>query len=110
MTQWQPTFDGLTLAEAAPGGLQAAAVATLESLDSLGLLQPRHALTCQLIVQLSGALDRDMLRGRITVAASNAQRLLLDAIDALPTPAASVDSSWEEFQAALSEINERQTQ
>lgn len=109
MTEWQPTFDGLTLPgdQAQAGGLEAAAIATLAALDEQGLLEPRHALLCQMVVRLAGALDRDMAAGKITVAASNAQRLLLDAFESLPTTSVADDEAWGQFVEQLQALDQR---
>jgi hypothetical protein len=99
---WQPAFDGLTLRGTGdPGVLEHAALATIEALDLEGMLTQRHALTVQLILELSRSLGQDMARGRITVAMSQATRQLLDAIATLPVPAAAPSDAWTQLEDAL---------
>ncbi len=103
---WQPSLDGLTVPEPAAGGtLHAAAVASLAALDEAGVLAGQHALTAQLILNLSAAIDRALASGRLQVATSQSVRQLLDAIASLP--AVDVDATSAEddvmarFEAAL---------
>ena len=111
MTSWQPSLPGLTLGSSGttPSELETAARATIQALDEGGLLEPRHALTVQLILGLSRSLGRDMAMGKITVAMSQATRQLLDAIATLPVPTgAPADDAWDALASALANADAEQ--
>lgn len=104
---WQPELEGLTPPRASAGALSKAARATVQALEDDQLLEPRHTLTVQLVLNLADALDRDMSRGKISVAMSQATRQLLDAIEALPSPDAAQSDEWDELARAFAEADVR---
>ena len=93
---WQPTFDGLTLPTGTTTPLEVAAQATLAALDADGLLEPRHALTSQLVLDLSSSIGAGVRTGK-TAAVALAARQLLDALASLPAPMAADDPSLAEL-------------
>lgn len=103
--QWQPTFEGLTLPAGQITPLEAAARATLAALDDDGLLEPRHALTAQLILDLSASIGAGVRTGK-TAAVALAAKQLLDAIASLPEPAEQTDGAFDELLRRLSEADE----
>ena len=107
MTEWTPTLPGLDLSHSGGPGSTAmhdAAVATLQALDTEGLLEARHALTCQAVLQLSRSLDAGLNTGRVSVATSTLVKHLLEAYSMLPEPAEStVDAALEEMLAKFAQ-------
>lgn len=95
LTGWQPSFDGMALAEldAGSSGIERAALETMRALDGAGLLTQRHALSCQLILELARAVGRGLAYGKVTVATATLARQLLEAIDTLPVPPADDDAA-----------------
>jgi hypothetical protein len=92
--EWQPSFEGLDLDPPSIGlggsssAIEKSAVTTIKALDSAGLLTDRHAVTCQLIIELSRAVGRGLAYGKVSVATATLAKQLLDAIDSLPVPGA----------------------
>lgn len=91
-TDYQPSFEGLELGAPTVGlggsssAIEKSAITTIRSLDTLGLLTDRHAVTCQLIIELSRAVGRGLAYGKVSVATATLAKQLLDAIDSLPVP------------------------
>ena len=100
-TAWQPSLAGLTLPAAGRSHLTDAARSTLAALDAAGALSDEHALTVQLILDLSAALDAGLGSGRLSVATSQAVRQLLDAMATLPAAPDAASAEVARFEAAL---------
>ena len=103
---WQPGLPGLTPDLAPAGRLTKAARATLDSLTEQGLLEDRHALHVQAILQLAEQLDRET-RGKLTVAVGTGWRTLLDMIEQLPQPTAAHSDAWDDMARAFAEADAR---
>ena len=105
MDTWQPTLPGLTPPTPETGALTDAAIATVAALESDGLLEPRHALTVQLVLGLAQNIDRAMSAGKVTVALAQSTKQLLDALAALPAPDTTPDDAWDEMARAFAEAD-----
>lgn len=81
----QAVLPGLEEAPRSASALELGARRTLRALDELGLLDDRHALLCQLVVDLAQAVDSGRRAHRASAAAMAAAQLLA-AIDRLPEP------------------------
>src|SRR5690606_21728989 len=103
MTEWHPQLPGIKLPEYGQGHIGASARATLARLEAQGLLQPEHALTAQLVLGLSTAIDRGLGYGRVTVATTTLVKELRELIGTLPAPAEvpGGGDGWDELQAWL---------
>lgn len=102
MTTWQPTLDGLTLPTMTPSGMDGAAMTTLRRLDDLGLLDDRHTLTCQLILELAhviGAGSRNARASAVAMAAKELREALATLPQPVDTPAGGTD--WDAFAQSL---------
>lgn len=58
------------------GPMVVSARATLEELEALHRLEPRHAVLRQLVLSLAGAIDRGVQSGRASAVAMAAKQLL----------------------------------
>lgn len=94
-------LPGLELPTGSQGHITTAAKATLAALQRDQLLEPRHALTCQVVLALSQAVDRGLAAHRVTVATSTLTKQLLEAIATLPEPAETGSDQWMAFQERL---------
>jgi|GEM_PF-6102243 len=83
---WIPTLPGITLPQLGQSGIEASARATLAALDQSGLLEPRHALTCQVVLELARSVGTGLQAGKVTVATATLSKHLLEAIEKLPQP------------------------
>lgn len=102
----QPTLDGIDLGdERTRGHMRVAVVATIESLQSAGLLEPRHAGMVQLALELADAVERAGQSSKpYSVALVAAQ--LRDTLLALPAPAGGDINA--KFERALEKYLEEQ--
>lgn len=101
---WQPTLPGLSLPSSGVTDLERAALASMEALDADGVLEPRHALTVQLVLELSRVIGAGVRTGK-TAAVAMAAKQLLEAIESLPTPAPDPGDKdpWAELERRLAE-------
>lgn len=104
MDTWQPTFDGLTLVSHGMTPMEEAARASLADLDKAKLLHGRHALTCQLILELARVIGAGVVSGK-TAAVALAAKQLLEAIDSLPKVDESVDDGFDELMRKLADAS-----
>lgn len=102
MDTWQPTFEGMTIEEHGITPMETSARASLAALDAAGLLSARHALTCQLILELARVIGAGVRTGK-TAAVAMAAKQLLEAIDSLPKPD---ETPVDGFDAFLKQIAE----
>lgn len=103
MSDDQLPLPGLDEPTRTASAIELAARRTIKALDELGLLDERHALTCQLIVDLAQSVD-DGRRARRASAAAMAAAQLLAAIDRLPEP--TDDPTEDPFEQLLREVAE----
>lgn len=104
---WQPSFEGMDLERLAGGAgsaIETSAIRTIRALDELQLLDARHALTCQLIVELARAVGRGLTYGKVSVATATLAKQLLDAIDSLPKPPERDDSDSARFDELVRQL------
>lgn len=100
---WQPSLLGVTApASSEPGPLLKAAQATIAALEQDGLLEGRHALRVQAVLQLAETLSREG-RGKLTVAVGQGWRTLLDMMESLPEPTAAASDAWDDLARAFAE-------
>lgn len=104
-TRFVLELPGLELPDAPVGHIHASAVATLEALGRDGLLEDRHALTCQVVLGLAGAVDRGLAAARVTVATATLSKQLLEAIELLPSPEAAPSPEFDAFTAKLRAVS-----
>lgn len=89
--------------------LEQAARRTLAALQGDGLLTERHALTCQLILDLAQAIDAGRRSGRASAVAMAAAQLR-EAFLSLPEPEEGPESDgWEALARELHDAARRQT-
>lgn len=105
--EFAPTIPGLVLPEPGTSAIEASAIATIQRLDQDGLLEPRHALTCQLILELARAVGNGLTWGKVSVATATLARQLMDAIALLPVPAEQTDDAWTQLEVQLAEAAAR---
>lgn len=97
----QPPLPGLATPPVRESDLEAAARRTIRALDQAQLLEERDALTCQLVLDLAGAVATGRTSKRASAAAMAAAQLLA-AMDRLPKPSdGGVDS---EIQRLVEEL------
>lgn len=86
------------------GALLAAATATIEALQGEGVLTARHAITCQVVLQLAEAVDRGLAAARVSVATATLSKQLIESIESLPEPLATpAGDAWDELQRQIEE-------
>lgn len=85
------------------GAIEAAAARTIKALAEHGGLDATHALKVELILQGSRALDRELRREKVTVAAIGLFTRVTEIAEKLPTVQAVVADQWEQITAALAE-------
>lgn len=97
-----PMLPGLEPPAERESALELAARRTLAELERLGLLEERHAVLCQLVLELSAAVAAGRKGGRASAAAMAAAQLLA-AVDQLPTPVerGDGDDAWTQLAADL---------
>lgn len=106
MDQDRLDLPGLQTVPDGDGPITAAASSTLDALRCAGLLEPRHALTCQVVMSLAGAVDRGLVAHKVSVATATLSKHLLEAIATLPQPQAAGGDVWDEFQRKLAEAQQ----
>lgn len=97
-----PMLPGLEPPPRSASPLELAAHRTIQALQDEGLLEPRHALTCQLILDLSQAVDAGKRAGRASAVAMAAAQLR-EAFLSLPEPATGGEEgdAWEALAREL---------
>lgn len=80
-----PGLDEVTPAAGGPTALEASARRSLAALERQGLLDERHALTMQLVLDLARAVGRAAAKGQAAAAALAAAQLR-EAFGLLPQP------------------------
>lgn len=81
-----PTIPGLEPPRPGVGALERATRETLQSLREAQLLEPRHAMTCQLMIELARSVEQGRKAGRASAVAMAAAQLR-EAFLSLPEPA-----------------------
>lgn len=104
-TEFVLELPGLELPKSPVGHIHASAVATLQALGADGLLEDRHALTCQVVLGLAGAVDRGLAAARVSVATATLSKQLLEAIETLPVPEAAPSPEFDAFTAKLRAVS-----
>lgn len=91
----QLELPGLEEPPAAAGALELAVRKTIRALDDLNLLEPRHALTCQLMIELAQAVAAGRAARRASAVALAAAQLR-EAFLSLPEPETEggTDDAW----------------
>lgn len=86
-----------------PGGgpIEAAAATTVKALRDTGTLDASHSLKVELIMQGAKALDSELRRGKITVAATTLFSKVVDISDGLPTVQQAVNDTFADIVTAL---------
>lgn len=87
--------DPAETAQAGAGAIEQAAALTIDALREHGGLDATHALKVQLIVQGARALDRELRRPKVSVAAIALFSRVTDIADGLPTVQKAVNEQWE---------------
>ena len=68
-------------------GANTVAITNLEAeLEAAGMLKGKYTALMTTLKQTARAVDRELARGKVSVAISNLTRMLLDGIDSLPEP------------------------
>lgn len=95
-------MPGIVIPTMGDSHIEKSAQATLAALDQAGVLQPRHALTCQLVLELARAVGTGLTFGKVTIATATLAKQLMEAIDTLPTEALDQDGDdWDQLAADL---------
>lgn len=97
------TLPGIELPKPDSTPIENAARQTIEELHSVGLLEPRHALSVQLVLDLARSVGHGLVAARVSVATATLARQLLDAIETLPTPPPPVSDAWAVLEDQLAE-------
>lgn len=87
------------------GSNEAAMTALSADLEAAGMLEGKYKVMMTTLQQTARAVDRELSRGKVSVAVSNLTRMLLDGLDALPEP---VMNTGDEYDA-LSDIIQTMT-
>lgn len=101
--EWAPQLPGLAIPGWGRSHIERAAQATLANLEAQGLLEPRHALACQVVLELARAVGNGLAAPKVTVATATLSKHLLEAMEALPQPEAPVSDAWADFERQLAE-------
>lgn len=104
-TDWQPTFDGLSLPKEKPSSLEIAAKTSLAALDAAGLLSNREAVIVQLVLDLAKVTGRAAAAGQAAAAALAAKQLM-EALERLPSAPAEAADPFEDLMTRLSEVSQ----
>lgn len=83
------------------GAIERAADETIEALEMAGALDQTHALKVQLIRSIARALDREMGREKITVAATSLVSKMIDTANELPSVAQAVHEAFDRMADKL---------
>lgn len=86
---------------AGDGAIELAAATTITALRSTGTLDASHSLKVELIMQGARALDREMVKDKITVAATTLFSRVVDIADGLPTVQEAMDSAFQQLVDAM---------
>lgn len=97
MAEVQGELFPLPAEDAVDGAIQAAAARTIRALQETGTLDASHSLKVELIMQGSRALDREMSRQKVTVAATTLFSRVVDIADGLPTVQQAVNDTFEQL-------------
>lgn len=102
------TLPGLEAPKMPTGELEAATRDTIRELHALNLLQPRHAMTCQLMIELARAVEAGRKSGRASAVALAAAQLR-EAFLSLPEPETTPDGddAWQQLANDLRAAAER---
>lgn len=95
-----------SLPDAAGGSaVEAAAAATIEALRETGALDKSHSLKVELIIQGARALDRELQRHKVTIAAIQLFSRVVDIADGLPTVQEAVDAKFHEIAEKMADAD-----
>lgn len=83
------------------GSIERAAAATITALRETGTLDASHSLKVELIMQGARALDREMVKDKITVAATTLFSRVVDIADGLPTVQEAMDAAFTALVKAM---------
>lgn len=83
------------------GPIEYAAKATISALMETGTLDKSHSLKVELILAGARALDGEMLREKVTVAATTLFSRVVDIADGLPTVQQAINDQFERLTKAL---------
>lgn len=86
-------------------GLRAAALATIDALNTAGLLDGKHAVLAQLLTATAERAGAGLQAVKTTIATTNLIRLLLDILDRLPSGDEAIADAATQFLAAIAEAD-----
>ena len=85
------------------GPIELAAERTIEALRESGTLDATHSLKVELILAGARALDSELSREKVTVAATTLFSRVVDIADGLPTVQQAIDDKFAEMTRALAD-------
>ena len=86
------------------GAIEHAAHVTIEALRGTGTLDATHSLKVELILAGARALDDELQRDKVTVAATTLFSRVVDIADGLPTVQQAIDDQFGRVVAALADV------
>jgi len=101
MTHYQDELFPSVYNPAGDGAIEAAAATTIKALRETGTLDPSHSLKVELIMQGARALDRELAKAKITVAATTLFSRVVDIADGLPTVQEAMDDAFTRLVEAV---------
>lgn len=89
--------------KAGEGPIELAAERTIEALRTSGTLDATHSLKVELILAGARALDSELSRDKVTVAATTLFSRVVDIADGLPTVQQAIDDQFQKMTEALAD-------
>ena len=104
MPPYQPGL--IDMPKPVPGdtAIQDSVVSTFDELEAKGVLGPIDRAKRTVLIKAAASLDTSLATGKISVAASNVIKQVMEGLDSLPKPTEGTDRELDALDAALAAL------
>lgn len=86
------------------GAIESSILAHVNELDAAGMLYGKTKATCITLLYSARAVDRELCAGKLTVAATNMVKQILESLDKLPEPQRDTGGVFDTLDAMISAL------
>lgn len=100
----QALFDIGTPPDNEPGAIETSILDTVKELEEADLLHGKIQATCVTLIHSARAVDRQLANGKLTVAATQMTKQILESLEKLPEPKRATGSAFDSLDVIIREL------
>lgn len=97
----QALFDIGTPPDNEPGAIEQSILATVKELEEADLLHGKIQATCVTLIHSARAVDRQLANGKLTVAATQMTKQILEILEKLPEPKRATGGAFDTLEEMI---------